>query len=100
MSSPTLYLMGFKPPDEKWKKMKAIWDACEAAKVDPPRKVEEFFDGEPPEDTGVALELGKGYDKKGLDILREYSDEMKSGYEFDLKDLPPDVKTIRAYIGW
>ena len=34
--SMSTHVVGFHPPDEKWKEMKAAWDACMAANVNPP----------------------------------------------------------------
>ena len=42
------HVTGFKLPDEKWKKMKAIYDACKVANISPPQEVNEFFDYSPP----------------------------------------------------
>jgi hypothetical protein len=50
------HVVGFKPPDEKWRKMKAVWDACEAAGTDPPAAVSKFFEGDVPmRKTGLRL---------------------------------------------
>ena len=80
---------GFKPPDEKWKKMKAIWDACEKACVNTPAKVEKFFNGVPPDDSGVEVEL------EDTPCCREYREEMCNGYEIEIAKLPKDIKIIR-----
>ena len=37
------HLVGIVPPDDDWKKMKAVWDACDNADVDIPKDVSEFF---------------------------------------------------------
>ena len=64
--------------DKKWKKMKAIWDACKDAKIDPPPEVDEFFNGETPDDDGVVEEIDEllsrrdsnGYDSWDIAIKR------------------------------
>lgn len=42
-------------PDEKWKKMKSVYDACRAAGINPPLEVEEFLATKP--QTRKALSL-------------------------------------------
>lgn len=94
MSSPYLHIVGFKPPDEKWRQMKAIYDACTAAKVDPPPVVEKFFYGYAPDAQGVLVEEKK---LKECGALSKWSGNMSDGYEIDVKKLPPDVTVIRVY---
>lgn len=81
------HIVGFKPPDEKWEKMKAIWDSCKKAGIDCPNEVDEYFEGEPPDSAGVEVEI------EGC----EWSDEMREGFEIKLDELPKDVKTVRFY---
>lgn len=87
--SMSTYVIGFKPPDEKWKAMKKVWDACQAADIDTPKDVEEYFDGDEPDDAGVVVELRKHA------CCKEYGAEMQSGYEIDVTKLPKDVTIIR-----
>jgi hypothetical protein len=42
----SMHVVGFRPPDEKFNKMKAIWDACKSANVEVPKEVGEFFNWE------------------------------------------------------
>ena len=86
------HIVGFKAPDEKWKAMKAIWDACENAGIDVPGEVEKYFGGEPPDERGVEVDLDE-------DAL-EWSDDSCSGYEIDVKKIPKDVTHIRFYNAW
>jgi hypothetical protein len=85
------HVVGFRPPDEKWKKMKAVWDACEAAGTDIPKDVERFFNGESPDDQGVAIDI------KDHACCESYDGDGSQGFEIDLKKLPPDVTIIRFY---
>ena len=55
--SMSTHVIGFKPPNAKWKKMKKAWDACVAANVGLPLEVDEFFDGSVPDDNGVEVRL-------------------------------------------
>jgi len=86
-------VVGFRPPDEKWQKMKAIWDACTAADTEPPEAVYDFFEGETPDAAGVQVDL------KGK-AAKEWSNEWAQGYEINIKDLPKDVTIIRFYNSW
>ena len=80
---------GIKPPDEKWKQMKAIYDACVSAKVLIPAVVEQFFDGYKPNESGVAVDL------INHDCSKRINGNMIEGYEIDLAKLPKDVKFIQ-----
>lgn len=88
--SMSTHVVGFRPADEKWEKMKAVWDACKTAGVEVPQGVERFFGGEGPGD-----KPGMEVDLSGAVI--EWSAEMKNGYEVNLAKLPPDVTIIRFY---
>ena len=46
-----------RPPDAKFKKMKAVYDACKAAGLDTPDDVDEFFDYEEPDEMGTQVAL-------------------------------------------
>lgn len=83
-----LSVHGFRPPDERWDQMKAIYDSCKAAGVSPPGEVEEFFDYTRPDDAGAEVEIP----------IKAWNSEYASGYEINIKDLPKDVYIIRAYL--
>jgi len=81
------HVTGFKLPDEKWKKMKAIYDACKVANISPPQEVNEFFDYSPPDDAGVQV---------GIPCTKSSdSDSCSDIFEVNLKDVPKDVTLIR-----
>lgn len=88
--SMSTHVIGFAPPDEQWQKMKAIWDACEAAQIPVPDEVEDFFGGEAPDPAGVVVDLP----------LREWDGGDQQGYELDIAAIPPQVKIIRFYNSW
>ncbi len=91
----SMYVVGIKPPDAKWNKMKKIYDACQEADMDVPDAVMDYFDGEDPDDKGVLLDesrLGKA--------VSEYCVEGCSGFEVELSKLPKDVKILRFYNSW
>ena len=85
-------VIGFKPPDETWRKMKCVFDACRQADMTPPQEVLDYFDGKPPDESGVEI---------GMNTLREcgavktFNAEMMNGLEVDLTKLPKDVKILR-----
>lgn len=87
------HVVGFRPPDEKWNRMKAAWQSCQAAGVPPPKEVSQFFeDIDPGDRPGAEVDLG--------DACQEYSAEMIRGYEIDISKLPKDVRIIRVYNSW
>jgi len=91
-------VVGFVPPDDMWKKQKAIWDACVAADVEVPESTQAFFDWSKPDDNGVLIEL-----VDNEKICKEWFDEGRSGYEIDILGLNkayPQLKFIRFYNSW
>lgn len=85
------HIIGFKPPDKKWKEMKTVYDACEKAGIAIPEDVKEFFDYEKPDKKGVQVNI--------FDAIEEWEndDGFASGYQVNLKKVPSDVKYIRFY---
>jgi hypothetical protein len=81
---------GFVPPDETWLKMKAVWDACDAAGIDAPDEVASFFNDERPDPAGQTIDIPS----------REWSDDRGAGLEIVLADLPPQVRMIRFRNSW
>jgi len=73
------FVLGFKPPDNKWKEMKAVWDSCEKADIEIPDEVEEFFDGEKPDAAGVEIDL------ENDDCCKEYNEDMRDGFEIEIR---------------
>lgn len=86
------HVVGFRPPDEKWRKMKAVWEACEAAGQEIPENVSNFFEGEAPDECGVEVLQGQ-LEKVGA--IRRYKTLDTDGYEVVVASLPADVKIIR-----
>lgn len=85
-----MHVIGFKPPDEKWEKMKAVWDSCDKADMPQPAEVLEFFNYETPDDMGVEVDLDE----------EEWSDENRQGFQIHLDKIPKDVKIIRFYLNY
>lgn len=88
--STSMHVIGFKPPDEKWEKMKAVWDSCDKADMPQPAEVLEFFNYETPDDMGVEVDLDE----------EEWSDENRQGFQIHLDKIPKDVKIIRFYLNY
>jgi len=87
------YIVAFRPPDETFKKMKAVFDACVEAGVDLPAEVSRFFDNTEPDPKGVEISI--------KDAVEEWTDgDMSQGFQVDLKKLPQGVKYIRFYNQW
>ena len=84
-------IVGFIPPDAKWKKMKVVWDSCSKAGITPPKEVDDFFNGVPPDDAGVEIELEEH------PSCQEYRDEMREGFQVEVSKLPKNVRFIRFY---
>jgi hypothetical protein len=83
------HVTAIKPPDEKWKKMKAVWEACKTAGITPPDEVQDFFKSEPPDERGVLIDMEK------MPGFRRYTTDSADHYEIELARLGPDVKFIR-----
>jgi len=82
------YVIGFVPPDEKFNKMKQIWDNCQNLDIEVPGIVERFFDQCEPGDYGMEVEIPS----------HEWSDgDMEFGLVVKLDEIPDKVKTIRFY---
>ena len=84
------HVVGFRPPDEQWERMKLIWETCEEAGIPIPKEVDLFFDGESPEDKfGQEIKLGIAVTK--------YVADMRDGYDIDVSKLPTGVWIVRVY---
>lgn len=92
----SMHVSGFKPADQKWNKMKAIWDACYDAQEVVPENVQKFFNGDPPDKSGVRVEL----DNHECCIDWIDKDACADGFEIDISKLPNDVKTIRFFCSY
>lgn len=84
------YVVAIRPPDERWLKMKAVYDACIKANIPLPKEVENFFDGSPPDSVGVPIYLDTG--SCGV---REWQNDTADGLEVVLAELPLEVKILR-----
>lgn len=95
--SMSTHVKGFKPPDDRWRAMKAIWDGCQAADVEVPDEVERYFeDGEP---DGDGVEVSQSV-LEAAGAVREWSDKYRQGFEIVRDKLPKDVTVVRVYNSW
>ncbi len=83
------HIKGFVPPDNKWKQMKSVYDACETAGIKIPREVFDFFDGDVPVEHGHEVDINVA--------INTVTDPSRSAdiWDVDISKLPPHVKVIR-----
>ena len=78
--------------------MKAVWDACKAADVDPPPAVVRYFEDEDgdamPDESGIRVSLYRH------ESVKEWSNDHESGLMVDLGKLPEGVTLLRFYNSW
>jgi hypothetical protein len=86
-------VMGFRPPDEKWKKMKAVYDACIKACVEIPDEVWNFFECRHPDDDGIEVEFEDG-------VVEHKVVDTTVVYEVTLANVPDNVTVIRFENSW
>jgi hypothetical protein len=89
-------VVGFRPPDEKWNKMKAVWDSCCQAGIEMPDEVQAFFNYEQPDPKGVEVSLTSGKNP----AAKEWGERDAQGYEVDLSRLPKGLTFIRFRNSW
>jgi len=89
------YVEAIRPPDAKWSAMKAVWDACKAAGTTVPAEVDGFFNGEPPDATGVVVKHVSGCSSKLPEWVTAVRRDMEDGFEVDITKLPKDVTVLR-----
>lgn len=88
------YVYGIRPPDERWRRMKRVWDVCHESGISPPPEVIAFFNDEEPDGAGVVVSLD---DSAAVRLWKpDQADSMREGLEVDLSLLPDGVKTIRV----
>ncbi len=90
----SMHVKGFKAHDEKWLKMKAVYESCVEAKIPVPPEVCRFFNWDTPDDAGVTVEI------KGTEACKPFKDDMMSGFDIDLKKLPADLTHVRFYCSY
>ena len=92
MSMSTI-IVGFCPPDEKYKKMIKAYESCVAAGIKIPTEIEKFFNGVlPPDPTGMKINIDKASEP--------WHDDCGEGFEVEIAKLPKSVTVIRFYNSW
>lgn len=86
----SMHATGFRPPDERWAKMKAVYDAARVASIPIPHEVEEFFDGEEPDPAGVEVTVP----------TRKWKSDYQDGFELSVADIPEGCSVLRFYVSW
>jgi len=90
--SMSTHVVAFRPPDERWHNMKFVYDACVQAGIPIPDEVENFFNGEEPDESGVEIDIDN--------ILQKWGDDSRDGYQLELSRLPKEITIIRFYNAW
>ena len=86
-------VIGFREPDEEWKKMKKVYDTCRSAGVEIPHSVDEFFNGEPPSDVGIEVDI--------KDICEQYAPhDVAEGFKIEIAKLPKSVTHVCFWNSW
>ena len=86
-------VIGMKVQDEKWEKMKNVWNTCRVAGIDVPEEVETFFDwNNPNEMHGMQVDISNAISQPSLE---EYV-----AWDVDIDKLPPDIKVVRFRISY
>ena len=89
------HVVGFKTPDDKFKRMLRAYEACKAAGVDVPEEVSLFFNDATPDPAGVTVPMDNVHG------VKEWTDsDMREGYEIDLQAIPPDIQVLRVYMSY
>jgi hypothetical protein len=71
--------------------MKAAWDTCRQAGIQPPEEVSKYFEWDTPDERGVEVKL------KDAECCSEFRDDYRVGSEINVRKLPADLTHIRFY---
>ena len=93
--------------DDEFQGMKIILETCIKQEITPPKEVLDYFNIDLGEDDYLC-DCEEVFDEKGIvvedDIMKaaieEYSEDMGSGYDVDIRKLPFNIKIIRFYNSW
>lgn len=94
--SMSVHVVGIRATDEKWRRMKLVYEACEVADVKIPEEVWDFFGNTAPDIRGIKVELGCGGDT----CVKPYLVDCDKGFEVELAKLPRNLTHIRFYNSW
>jgi hypothetical protein len=89
------HVVGFKAPNDKWKRMKKAYEACVEAGIEIPESIDDFFGGEMPDEGGIEVEI------EYHSSVQRFSDpHPRDGFIVDIKGLLehyPDLTHIRFF---
>lgn len=85
-----LRVVGLSFPDDTWRKMRAVYDACEDAGLSVPSKVLEYFDYKEPNERGLEINLTVS------DAVREDMVETREVVEIELSKIPANITVLRV----
>jgi hypothetical protein len=91
------YVLGIRPADDTYRKMLAVWEACQSAKVKPPKEVADFFANIDPDPAGVVVGLAQS---SAVTKWQGEKNEAAEGFEVDLRKLDPTIKILRFVNSW
>lgn len=86
----SLCISGITPPDDEYHQMEAIWDSCNAAGIDVPEKVLEYFNWKDPEAKGIRRDIDE--------CLTDCEEEYTRGYDIEIAKLDPNIRFIRVIL--
>lgn len=92
--SMSTHVVGLRPPTEEYLKKVKAWEACDAAEVEIPQELQDYFNGERPEPTGMLVEIEKS---PAITLHRARG---SAGFEVDTTKLPEGVTIVRFYNSW
>ena len=90
--SKSIEIKAFRPADENWEKMKAVWEACTKAEVKIPQEVGDFFNWQTPDPAGVETDISEA--------VTNWDADMQEGCEVDLLVIPKGVRRIRFIVSY
>lgn len=79
------YVRAVIEPNEQYRKMYAVYEACEDAGIDPPDEVTDFFHGEVPNPDGMEVMMRSHH---SVSDSRDF-------YDVYVKELPEGTSVIR-----
>lgn len=88
----SMRVVGFRPPDEKWRKMYAVWKACVEAGIEPPDEAHEFFGWSDPEPEGVEVDVPYSESENGASA--------SCNVDVDVNLIPKGVRVLRFRISF
>ncbi len=83
------YVKGLKPKTEEYEKKLRIYKDCKELNINPPKEIEDYFDGEVCEE-GIVIDLPKDAISESVNV--DYCNEY---FDVDLTKIPSDVTIIR-----